>query len=111
MLSPDEELFGSSSINYAEKLVGKFAVWKQGGVVIFTDKQVILSKGISSEYIYIPYDCIKEVEKCNQGIFPMGLVITYEDKENKEIITEKISLANRKKWLKILLDKTRLMFS
>ncbi len=41
----------------------------------------------------------------------MGLVITYEDKENKEIITEKISLANRKKWLKILLDKTRLMFS
>lgn len=52
ILSPDEELLGSSSINCTEKLVGKFGVWKQGGEVIFTNKQVILSKGFSNQYIY-----------------------------------------------------------
>ncbi len=108
VLAPDEELYGSSSINYAEKLVGKFGVWRQGGAVIFTDRRLILSKGVSGQYIYIPYDCIKRLEKCNQGFFPIGLVITYEDRETKEMACDKISFMKRKKWLGILSDKTGL---
>lgn len=110
VLLPEEKLFGSSAINYFERLVGKFGTWKQGGVAIFTDRHLILSKGLSSEYIHIPYDCMKKIETCKQGFFPMGLAITYENKENKEIITEKISLAKRKKWLELMSEQTGLLF-
>lgn len=72
VLSPDEKLYGSSTINYTEKLVGRIETWNQGGVAIFTDRQVILTKGFSCEYIHIPYSCIKELGKCNQGFFPIG---------------------------------------
>ena len=72
VLSPDEKLYGSATINYTEKLVGRIETWKQGGVAIFTDRQVILTKGFSCEYIHIPYSCIKELGKCNQGFFPIG---------------------------------------
>ena len=79
VLSPEEKLYGSTTINYTEKLVGRIETWKRGGVAIFTDRQVILSKGFSCEYVHIPYNCIKEVGKCNQGFFPIGLVIAYEE--------------------------------
>ena len=95
VLSPDEKLYGSITINYTEKLVGRIETWKQGGVAIFTDRQVILTKGFSCEYIHIPYICIKELGKCNQGFFPIGMVITYENRESGEIVTEKISLEKR----------------
>lgn len=108
LLSSDEKLYGSITINYTEKLVGRIETWKQGGVAIFTDRQVILTKGFSCEYIHIPYNCIKGLEKCNQGFFPIGLVIAYEDRESRELVTEKISLGKRKKWLQILSEKTGL---
>ena len=108
VLSPEEKLYGSTTINYTEKLVGRIETWKRGGVAIFTDRQVILSKGFSCEYVHIPYNCIKEVGKCNQGFFPIGLVIAYEDRESRELETEKISLGKRKKWLQILSEKTGL---
>lgn len=108
VISADEKLFGSTTINYTEKLIGRVETWKQGGVAIFTDQQVILSKGFSGEYIHIPYKYIKELGKCNQGFFSIGLVITYEDRETREAVTEKISLGKRKKWLQILLEKTGL---
>ena len=44
VLSPDEKLYGSATINYTEKLVGRIETWKQGGVAIFTDRKVILTK-------------------------------------------------------------------
>lgn len=108
VLSPDEKLFGSATINYTEKLIGRIEQWQQGGVAIFTDQQVILSKGFSGVYIHIPYNCIRELGKCNQGFFPIGMVITYENRESGEIITEKISLGKRKKWLQIISERTGL---
>lgn len=108
VLSPDETLYGSTSINYTEKLVGRIETWQQGGVAIFTNQQLILSKGFSCEYIHIPYNCIKKLGKCNQGFFPIGMVISYENRENGEIVTEKISLGKRKKWLQIITEKTGL---
>lgn len=108
LLSRDEKLYGSITINYMEKLAGRIETWKQGSVAIFTDQQVILTKGFSCEYIHIPYSCIKELGKCNQGFFPIGIVITYENRESGEIVTEKISLGKRKKWLQILSEKTGL---
>ena len=111
VLAPDEELYGSSTINYMEQLVGKVGMWQQGGVAIYTDRQIILSKGFSNKYIYIPYSCIKKLKKCNQGFFPIGIAITYEDQETREITTDKISLGKRKKWLGLLLEKTGLSLS
>lgn len=108
VLSPGEKLFGTVTINYTEKLIGRIEQWQQGGVAIFTDQQVVLSKGFSGEYIHIPYNCIKELGKCNQGFFPIGMVITYENRESGEIITEKISLGKRKKWLQIISERTGL---
>ena len=108
VFSPDEKLYGSSTINYTEKLIGRIETWNQGGVAIFTDRQVILTKGFSCEYIHLPSSCIKELGKCNQGFFPIGMVITYENRESGEIVTEKISLGKRKKWLQIISEKTGL---
>ncbi|MCI8585192.1 MAG: hypothetical protein HFI92_04705 [Lachnospiraceae bacterium] len=108
VLSPDEKLFGSVTINYTEKLVGRIESWKQGGVAIFTDRQVILSKGFSGEYIHIPYDCVKELRKCNQGFFPIGMAITYENRGSGETVTEKISLMKRKKWMQIVSERAGL---
>lgn len=108
LLSTDEKSYGSITINYTEKLVGRIETWKRGGVAIFTDRQVILTKGFSCEYIHIPYICIKELGKCNQGFFPIGMVITYENRESGEIVTEKISLGKRKKWLQVISEKTGL---
>ena len=108
VLSPDEKLFGSVTINYTEKLVGRIESWKQGGVAIFTDRQVILSKGFSGESIHIPYNCVKELRKCNQGFFPIGMAITYENRGSGETVTEKISLMKRKKWMQIISERAGL---
>lgn len=108
MLSLDEKLFGSVTINYTEKLVGRIESWKQGGVAIFTDRQVILSKGFSGKYIPIPYNCVKELRKCNQGFFPMGMALTCENRESGETVTEKISLMKRKKWMQIISERAGL---
>lgn len=108
VLTPDEKLFGSVYINYFERLIGKFGEWRRGGLAIFTDQKLILSKGLTKDYTYIPYTSIKEVKKCFQGFFPMGLMITYEDRGTREIVSDKISLGKRKKWLEILLNQTGL---
>ncbi len=36
LLSPDEKLYGSITINYTEKLAGRIETWKRGGAAIAT---------------------------------------------------------------------------
>lgn len=38
LVSPDEKLYGTITMNYTEKLVGRIETWKQGGVAIFTNR-------------------------------------------------------------------------
>ena len=38
---------------------------------------------------------------------PIGIAITYEDKENGEIITDKISMMKRDKWMAFMEERCK----
>lgn len=93
--------------SYVERLVGKVGKWKQGWAY-FTEERLIVLTGLLDDNIVIPYKNIKELGKCSQGLMPMGIVITYEDAKTGKILTDKISMMKREKWLNFMAEKANI---
>ncbi len=49
----------------------------------------------------IPYQNIRAMEKCSQGIAPIGIAIAYENMEGKTV-TDKLSLMKREQWMSFM---------
>lgn len=69
-------------------------------------KRNICLVGFVGEKIVIPYKDIREIEKCYQGLFPIGIMVIYQNPESGDEIWEKFSVSGRKKWLAFLEEKT-----
>ena len=106
VMQQEDVLIDFLQASYVEQLIGKFGQWKQGWAY-FTQQRLIVITGVLEDNIVIPYDSIRSLEKCNQGLFPMGITITYEN-ESGTSVTTKISISKRNKWIEFLQEKSHL---
>lgn len=91
---------------YIERLIGKWGQWQKGWVY-FTEERLIVITGLMEENIIIPYQNIQKLEKCSQGLMPIGIAITYENRENGEIVTDKISIMKRERWMEFMSERCK----
>ena len=91
--------------SYVERLIGKFGSWKQGWAY-FTERRLIVFTGLLEDNLIIPYDRIRGLGKCSQSLLPIGIEITYEHPETGKMVSDKISMMKRDKWLKFLSEKS-----
>lgn len=110
LMTQEDKLIDFLQASYMERLVGKLGQWKQGWVY-FTEERLIVTAGFAGDIIVIPYKSIRELGKCSQGLFPMGIKITHEDAESGKTITDKISVMKRNKWLELLSNKSGVSIS
>lgn len=104
VMDQEDTLIDYLQANYVEPLLGKLGQWKQGWAY-FTQQRLIIITGFLEDNIIIPYGSIRYIEKCNQGLFPMGIAITHEN-ANGASATTKISLTKRDKWIAFLQEKS-----
>ena len=104
VMQQDDTLINYLQANYVEQLIGKFGQWRQGWAY-FTQQRLIIITGLLEDNIVIPYESIRNLEKSNQGFFPMGITITYENESGKSVTT-KISISKRNKWIEFLQEKS-----
>lgn len=91
---------------YIERLIGKWGQWQKGWAY-FTEERLIVITGLMEENIIIPYQNIQKLEKCSQGLMPIGIAITYENRENGEIVTDKISIMKRERWMEFMSERCK----
>lgn len=106
VMRQEDTLINYLQANYVEQLIGKFGQWKQGWAY-FTQQRLIIITGLLDDNIVIPYESIRNLEKSNQGLFPMGITITYEN-ESGTSVTAKISISKRNKWIEFLQEKSHI---
>lgn len=104
LMEQEDTIIECLQANYMQRVIGNMGQWKQGWIY-FTEKQVIYPTGILDNDITISYKSIRKIEKCSQGIFPMGIALTYEEPETGNQITDKFSMTKRGKWMDFLADK------
>ena len=104
LMEPEDTLVDFLYGNYVEKLPLKIKKWSRCWIY-FTDKKLICLTDMFGGSITIPYENIKQLEKCSQGLFPMGIAITYESPENGELTEDRFSMSGRQKWLDFLSEK------
>ncbi len=92
--------------SYVEHLIGKWGKWKSGWAY-FTEERLIVITGVLEENIVIPYKNIQSLEKCSQGIAPIGIVITYENMESGKVVTDKVSMMKRDRWMAFMAERCK----
>lgn len=107
VMNEEDMLVDFLQASYVERLIGKVGKWKQGWAY-FTEERLIVLTGLLDDNIIIPYKNIKELEKCSQGLMPMGITITYEDMKTGDIVTDKVSMMKRDKWMKFMAEKANI---
>ncbi len=86
-----------------ERLIGRWGRWEKEWAY-FTEERLIVITGLLEENIVIPYQNIRALEKCSQGIASIGIAVTYENMEGK-ILTDKLSLMNREQWMSFIAER------
>lgn len=104
LMAQEDTLLEYLQANYVERLVGRMGQWKQGWVY-FTQERFICPTGILDEDIVIPYKDIIRIDKCSQGIFPIGITITYKNPDTGELMSDSFSMMKREKWIRFLAEK------
>lgn len=107
VMERDDTLIDVLQANYVRKLIGKSGLWKRGWAY-FTEKRLICVTGLLDQNIVIPYENIREIGKCSQFLLPMGIMITYRNPETEEIVSDKLSMMKRDKWIDFMLRRSDL---
>lgn len=107
LMEAEDTLLDFLQANYRQRVFGNVGQWKQGWIY-FTGKKIIYPTGIFDENVVIPYDSIRKIEKCSQGIIPMGIAITYEDAETGSLVEDRFTISKRDKWIAFLTEKAGL---
>lgn len=92
-------------MKYVECEKGGMKNWKTAWIY-FTENRIIGVVSFIGEQIVIPYKNVREIAKCFQGFFPMGIAITYQAPKSGELVKEKFSVNGRAKILAFLEEKT-----
>lgn len=102
VMEDSDTLIDFFQAGYIEHLIGRWGRWEKGWAY-FTKERLIVITGLLEENIVIPYQNIRAMEKCSQGIAPIGIAITYENMEGK-IVTDKLSLMKREQWMSFMAE-------
>lgn len=100
VMEESDTLIDFFQAGYMERLIGRWGRWEKGWAY-FTEERLIVITGLLEENIVIPYQNIRAMEKCSQGIAPIGIAITYENMEGKTV-TDKLSLMKREQWMSFM---------
>ena len=104
VMDPSDTLVDYLQASYVERLAGKMGPWKQGGAY-FTEERLIVLTGLLADNIVVPYRNIRELGKCSQLLVPISITITYEEMETGKLVTDKISMMKRDKWIDFMAQK------
>jgi len=107
VMEESDQLVDFFQASYVERLVGKFGKWQQGWAY-FTEERLIVITGMLDENIVIPYKNIRSLEKCSQGVAQIGIAITYENMENGETVSDKVSMMKRDQWMQFMAEKANI---
>lgn len=79
------------------------------GIYYFTKKNIIFIGGLAGTTNFsIYYKKIKDIKKCNVGLFiPCGVLITVYDENKNKDVKYKLSLLKRDKWIKFIEDRMK----
>lgn len=112
LMEQNDTLVECLQANYVEKLMGKMGQWKQGWIY-FTEERIVYPTGLLdlNSNIVIPYKNIRQIGKCNQGFFPMGIIVTYEHPTTGELTTDRFSMSKRAKWMEFMAQKAGISLS
>lgn len=105
VMEESDTLIDFFQAGYMERLIGRWGRWEKGWAY-FTEERLIVITGLLEENIVIPYQNIRALEKCSQGIAPIGIAITYENREGKTV-TDKLSLMNREQWMSFMAERCK----
>lgn len=103
LMDESDTLVDFLQASYLERLIGKWGQWKKGWAY-FTEERLIVTTGLLEENLVIPYRNIQSMEKCSQGIIPIGIAITYENLKG-EVVTDKISMMKREHWMSFMAER------
>ncbi|MFR1478962.1 MAG: hypothetical protein ACLSB9_26305 [Hydrogeniiclostridium mannosilyticum] len=103
VMEESDTLIDFFQVGYVERLVGRWGQWKKGWAY-FTEERLIVITGLLEENIVIPYQKIQALEKCAQGITPIGIAVTYENMAG-EIVTDKLSMMKREQWMSFMAER------
>lgn len=103
LMDESDTLVDFLQASYLERLIGKWGQWKKGWAY-FTEERLIVTTGLLEENLVIPYRNIQSMEKCSQGIIPIGIAITYENLKG-EVVTDKISMMKREHWISFMAER------
>ena len=103
LMDESDTLVDFLQASYLERLIGKWGQWKKGWAY-FTEERLIVTTGLLEENLVIPYRNIQSMEKCSQGIIPIGIAITYENFKG-EVVTDKISMMKREHWMSFMAER------
>lgn len=103
LMDESDTLVDFLQANYLERLIGKWGQWKKGWAY-FTEERLIVTTGLLEENLVIPYRNIQSMEKCSQGIIPIGIAITYENLKG-EVVTDKLSMMKREHWMSFMAER------
>lgn len=107
VMEETDNLIDFLQASYVERLIGKWGQWKKGWAY-FTEERLIVITGVLEENMVIPYQNIRKLEKCSQGILPMGIAVTYENMESGKTVTDKISVMKRNQWIAFMAEKAHI---
>ena len=103
LMDESDTLVDFLQASYLERLIGKLGQWKKGWAY-FTEERLIVTTGLLEENLVIPYRNIQSMEKCSQGIIPIGIAITYENLKG-EVVTDKLSMMKREHWMSFMAER------
>lgn len=107
MMEQDDNIVDCLQANCKQKLIGKIEQWQRGWIY-FTENRVAYLGGFVGDHFVFPYKNIRGIKKCMQGIFPLGVAITYVNPANEQTVTTKFSMLGRGKWMNFLAEKAGL---
>ena len=106
-MEADDNIVAYLQANACQRLSARFGKWVQGWIY-FTERRLVYPigfLGLADTHIIIPYKNIRKLEKCRQGLFPIGIAITHEHWKDGMVVTDKISLMKREKWMQFMAEK------
>ena len=101
LLEDNDKLLIVEKGDYWEKIL--FFNMQSRGYFYFTKKCIIFIGDLGATKFKAPYKSIKDIKKCNVGLFiPTGIKLTVFDEKKNKNKTYKMSLLKRDKWIKYI---------
>lgn len=105
-ISNDDHLIVAEKGDYWSKFL--IFNMQERGCYYFTNEKIIFAGGLGGAYIIlnIPYKNIRNIKKCNVGLFiPCGILLTVYDENKQKEVKYRLSLLKRDNWIRFIEER------